>query len=355
MSVLFFIGNGFDVALGLKTSAKDFLDVYTEKQGTQKGDSIAKLKAEIKKSKKDSGYEKWSNLEFMLGDFTREYEKPEDCIYAYSDICKNLINYIREQEAQVEKAIEDILDDGESNIFIETADFFTEFYNTFEAEHKKLIVSCLLRNRPNQSNAKDTRCNFLNFNYTNTLELCAKNWNIPQDYKRNFVWKVGQIKSVHRTLESLPIIGVDNVDQIANEQFRNIRDIRLLLDKPYKLSLHGGDEIAVAENLIKQSKIICIFGMSLGESDKSWWVRVGNWLTQRPDSLLVIFDYAGHPQTPLSHIQLSQEFTTRDKFLELAEIKDATDELTRRILVDIHYGKFKSKLFNRKTTESGVE
>lgn len=82
MNILYLIGNGFDLRLGLPTQYKDFLKYYerqTPKLGaghSQEEEAIKKYKerffAEMKE-RKERGEEQWKDLEVALGEFTTEF------------------------------------------------------------------------------------------------------------------------------------------------------------------------------------------------------------------------------------------------------------------------------------------
>lgn len=46
-----------------------------------------------------------------------------------------------------------------------------------------------------------------------------------------------------------------------------------------------------ATRVINQSKIICVYGMSIGETDKKWWELIMNWLQGNPDRHLIVLKH----------------------------------------------------------------
>ena len=44
-----------------------------------------------------------------------------------------------------------------------------------------------------------------------------------------------------------------------------------------------------AEEIIDKSQIICIFGMSMGITDKRWWEKICAWLLANPHRILIIY------------------------------------------------------------------
>ena len=44
-----------------------------------------------------------------------------------------------------------------------------------------------------------------------------------------------------------------------------------------------------AFDIINKSRIICVFGMSIGNTDKMWWEALVEWLASNENNKLVIF------------------------------------------------------------------
>lgn len=100
MYITFFIGNGFDLNLGLKTQYKDFLDVYTSESSlaeTKKDSILYYFKNEISKNEK-----LWSDAELAFGQLTKNFKSDnknaEDFSECHEDFCVNLANYLTAQE-----------------------------------------------------------------------------------------------------------------------------------------------------------------------------------------------------------------------------------------------------------------
>jgi len=343
MSVLFFIGNGFDVALGLKTQTKDFLTHYVSRKDSKTTPAVVKLMCDIESDMR--GLKTWANLEAKLGEYTDGYDDTnvQDCIDAYQDIQKCLNDYIKGEDSNAKQAVEEIKSSTVTAIFDEILEFFTDFISKVAKGHNTKIKNCLQANRRGHVNPKNIYYNFLNFNYTSALELCVGNIKSPVS-SDSFNWTSSEVKSVHGKIDNYPIIGVDNVSQIKNAAFREKHDILSLLVKPFILKELQGDEVATATQLINKSCVICIFGMSLGSTDKTWWAYIGNWLIKYANRILVIFSYTREFQSVLSSARLSKEKSIRDNFLKLANMEDASQELRDRIIVKVHGEMFTSKL-----------
>ena len=79
MKITFFIGNGYDINIGLKTAYHDFLKWYVEQPS--KNDTITDFKKII-----EDGIEYWSDLEIALGKYTTRFSSFEQIEEVYDDI-----------------------------------------------------------------------------------------------------------------------------------------------------------------------------------------------------------------------------------------------------------------------------
>ena len=71
MNITFFIGNGFDLNLGLKTSFIDFIKIY--KNESSDNEIIKNFKQKICENQ-----ELWSNAEVAFGKYTADFSDADD-------------------------------------------------------------------------------------------------------------------------------------------------------------------------------------------------------------------------------------------------------------------------------------
>ena len=86
--VTLFLGNGFDLNLGLKTSYKDFIDCYIN-ECTSSNSNVSKMKGLLSKNDME-----WGNLELLLGKFTKDYDNAESFYEAFCDMGEQLLLYL---------------------------------------------------------------------------------------------------------------------------------------------------------------------------------------------------------------------------------------------------------------------
>jgi hypothetical protein len=149
MNTLFFIGNGFDLSLGLKTSYNDFYKYYTNQ--LSKNDSIKELKKSI-----SSDLKNWSDLELALGKYTERINSLEEFDSVFEDLSNALSTYLSLEYANFNFGkieAENILD----------CLYFPE--NSLpEADKIELIAY------KNKWIKSDWNVDVITFNYTETLE-----------------------------------------------------------------------------------------------------------------------------------------------------------------------------------------
>ena len=97
-----------------------------------------------------------------------------------------------------------------------------------------------------------------------------------------------------------------------------------------------------AEELISQSKVICIFGMSLGATDAKWWKKLVQWIKNDRNRHIVVYWYDKDPPNGTSiRKQLEGKNKVIDKLLSFSQLTDTEkDNIKSRIHVIINTNKF---------------
>lgn len=284
MNITFFIGNGFDLSLGLKTSYNDFLKYYLSIKDTD--GNIKDLKNRIEKN-----ISLWSDVELAFGRYTLEYNPLEIKIFekCYNDFVSNLSIYLQKEERKIQLPI----DEEESiPIFEILENIFNSFYSSnYLSQRSSELIKKLF-----DSDKGIINYNFINFNYTNCFDKfieLMQQFTPPIAHNNALGFAINDILNsplhIHGKTGDGMIFGVDNETQISNESL----SIDSML-KNYFIKSNAIDESETLANItakqvINVSDIICIFGMSFGETDKTWWNAIYDWLLQNKKHQLILY------------------------------------------------------------------
>lgn len=282
--ITFLIGNGFDINLGLKTKYSDFYSEYLESnKDVDKNSNIGKFCEMI-----ESDYETWSDFE---GAFAQKIWGTKDVVSdILYDFSTKFSEYLRKQVA--------LCNYNDKEIIGKFQKFLTNGYDTLEPVDKEII-----KNKDNELHSDDVTIDFINFNYTNTLDklvkyvLSDKNGKTLSSYRAlrsggsvSCSKSIGQILHIHGVLGGNIITGVDSLHQLADEDLRNDNKIAKYCVKSEMNKDYGN---ADAENkfakMINRSSMIYAYGLSFGESDRSRWDILSKWLKANSGHKLIIF------------------------------------------------------------------
>lgn len=95
INIVFFIGNGFDINLGMRTRYSDFYEYY--KNIESKSSIVKELKEEIAR-----GIINWSDLELAFGKYTIKLKDLDEFDEVYEDIVDNLADYLTKEENETD-------------------------------------------------------------------------------------------------------------------------------------------------------------------------------------------------------------------------------------------------------------
>ncbi|MDR0983777.1 MAG: bacteriophage abortive infection AbiH family protein [Ruminococcus sp.] len=259
VNVTFLIGNGFDLKIGLKTRWSDFYEVYLNETENDTP-AIKNFKATILKDKQNE-WQNWSDFELGMGIESKNFNLL-DFIDCSTDFVIKFNTYLKNECDKV---------DWNRTLGIHLNEFMDSIFDF----HKKIEI-----------NLKTTDIqikNFLQFNYTSAFDYFTNTFSISE--------KINNLH-IHGRIDNHPIIGVDNLGQIANIEIRNyIKEIFIKQTMINELKKSNGrlKNSGNVASLLDTSDVICIFGSSIGATDMCWWKIIGDWLRQ-VDKTLIILD-----------------------------------------------------------------
>lgn len=274
MNITFLIGNGFDLNLNLDTRYSDFYKYYI---ANDPKDLISKS---IRKD-----FEMWSDLEIGLGEFLKNIDESqiEEFLDSKSTLERMLSEYLTLEGQRI--IIKDKKKLGEE--FRKKILYFYSDFNTIDKEHYKRVITATQEN---------IYYDFITFNYTNVLDdiILASQENCDpfgthRSYSTMYTDMIALPHHIHGKLSEDLILGLDNVEQIVNNKLKTNSKLTNYIIKPAVNTALGEKKIEKAKQIIDKSKYVCLFGLSIGDTDSMWWKYIIEWLRRDNNNRLVLF------------------------------------------------------------------
>lgn len=330
MNITFLLGNGFDLNLGLKTQYKDFLKWYLTQPCADK--DIESFKAMIQ-----GDIETWSDLERTLGEKTNEVPLSDADVFVKCkmDIDRALHTYLSEQNREYE--IAGSMDDA---VKIFSDSLLNAHKHTKQRTQNKIIGLF------NTYSTENRVYNIIDFNYTDYVDKLYNSLK-PTIASRDFNSRTrndnkGQLVHLHGTTNYSMIVGVNDPKQLANESFRTNSRVLDCVIKPQMNYASEDLKDDLAKSILDGTSIFYVFGMSIGVTDKLWWVKIKNVLLNRIDAMLIIFDYNPEYNSLFPYTEKGLSDAVVERFFKVAEAtEDERKKIEQRIGV-----KFNTSMIN---------
>lgn len=319
MQILYIIGNGFDLNIGMKTSYKDFFDHYKSKESPNK--NVENLKKNISEN-----YNNWSDLEIALGRYTNELKTLEEFDQVFEDIGEKLAEYLELEESKFE----------ESDINRER---FFKYLVTPENELRQIDKNRITEYKRNFFN-NHWGLDIFTFNYTTILEKIIgedqKNIRIGNhpniNSKANVTLK--GIEHIHGFTDQRMVLGVNDKSQIKNKSFQENQDVLEAIVKSECNLTYGHTIDDLFKTKIKAASMICIFGSSIGDTDNMWWELIGEKLKENIP--LIIFTKGEEVISPrIGYKNNRTKKRMRDYFLDRTNL---SEDVRKRIENNVYVG-----------------
>lgn len=235
----------------------------------------------------------WADLEEQLGKSLENVEENEQEKF-YEDKAELdglLLEYLGQEQEKIPTL------NKEKEISTEFARSLMTFYSGLSEVARNSITSTCEA----YSNEEFKYC-FICFNYTNSLDQIVnitRKLKSPitthQGYSGSKNNLLGTVLHIHGTLNEEMILGVNDIEQVNNTFLKNDEEFLDTFIKRRMNNSIGQRKTEHAQKLIEESHIICIFGMSLGSTDKMWWEEIVKWLSASDRNKLVIY-YKGYKE-----------------------------------------------------------
>lgn len=330
MNITFLIGNGFDLNIGLDTRYTDFLNEYREEKSPE-GTVLSYFKTSVLK---DSFL--WSNAEEAFGIATKQFKldgyNAEDYCNCHEDFCNSLAKYLFKQERRLAyTSLNDII----ATTFAKS---ILSYKNGFRTDEKNTLIQ-------NEKRYGDgLKFNFINFNYTETLDSCVSALNEKPHLlgRRNFNGalyqnNIGEILHVHGTIHKDMVLGVNDISQISDSTLFNGYDIEFINEIIKQRTNESNEENTDNRvyELLQASDVIYIYGMSTGITDKLWWERICDIMSKKKTLHLIIHKFEAPEDGLIRRRFRLYVKEKRQEFVSYCKLDDSIKtEIQERIHID---------------------
>lgn len=329
MNITFLLGNGFDIGLGLKTRYEDFYRVY---QNSKQGDNqnIREFKGVLQKRNKENQIIDWSDFEKAFGEHSCDFTEGQEFDYLdrFKDFLEKFNAYLEEENSVADYSDANYI--GESML-----KGVTEYFHIRDGSKNEILQ---------RYHGTDRVYNFISFNYTNSVDKCTEVFSDYLDGNPNHR-SVGRVVHLHGYIEKNMILGVNDKTQIKNEAFANNPKVANILVKPKQNNILKTTYDTKAENIIDTSDIICIYGMSIGETDKYWWDYISKWLLKSKNHALVVLahDKKFNIKFPYNQQELMENI--QERFLSFSTLSnDSKKTIVDRVYIEFNHDVFEMDL-----------
>lgn len=322
MNITYMIGNGLDISLGLRTRYADFYE-YIKNTYIKKKWWKNKILESI-----SNGTDLWSDLELELGNYTKNIKDDTESLEKFYRDKFEIDIMLREHLKMEQNKIDwdDINNMNKFNTeFVREIVYFYKYLKTSD----KTDIDNLIKN-------EGLKYYLISFNYTDIIKRGIqfnKLVNIDEFY-------------LHGTLEGDDaILGVNDSDQIKNKKFNSNHEMLLSMCKLEINKYIGENKIKKAEGILDSSTIVCIFGMSIGETDKHWWEKIVDNLNRGLIKMIIIFNYKPNLDKR-NHVEVwREEERVKEQLLRyVSEENEAKVNLKDKIKVICNSDMFKLEL-----------
>lgn len=261
MNITFLIGNGFDLNCGLKTSYYDIYKEYVREPSSS--EIIARFKNDLWNNIMD-----WGDFEVAMSKYMKQFSTEKEFLFCLRDFIRFTELYLLEEEKKIinidDDRIKNRIGDEMIRSFSEFNKGVTHTLDSLEVEHE--------------------HANAIIFNYTSTFDKAY-------EYCYSRYPSLERIIHIHGKLNDDVVMGMDNMNQIFTPSYSLTKKGQRAFIKSFFNEIYDPNRLNDAISCISDSNIICVFGMSLGESDLRWRNLLLEWLLSDSNSHLFIYQY----------------------------------------------------------------
>lgn len=265
MNITFVIGNGFDINCGMKCTYRDAYNGYIRIPSPSP--TIDAFKKRI-----DANIDTWANFEVAMASDMKNYENEQDFLLCLRDFKKYLNAHLSEEEEKIKEQLNNAF--VHSSVKDEMIESIESFYDGISHDISYEISERLSKGI--------THYQVISFNYTDIFEAVLS-YAIRVDSN--------EIIHIHGKLNDDIVLGMDSLEQLPQVKYNFSKKIERAFIKTQFNAGYDKKRVNAAKKAIESSDIICVYGMSLGESDLTWRNALFQWLHSKPDVHLFLYDF----------------------------------------------------------------
>jgi hypothetical protein len=286
MKITWVVGNGFDIRYNLKTRYKDFYDhIFSDYiEGNCIYDTIKRDRAIFESTSSTQYGREWADLEKDIGDMSCHLDERNLTINKFTDAIMrlngDLRDYITEQSQSYQATAED------KKIF---GDSLIRFRKSFLPEDSEAFADFIKTISNGQSLNIEYR--FITFNYTKVIDSVSQVPGFPKNATiedTSCAVNIGRIVHVHGDIDTGIILGCNDASQYAFDVYPELAEY---LEKSVLNEKMKRQYAKQAQEIINDTDVFILFGISMGETDNLWWNLIARRLLAVENSRLIIFSY----------------------------------------------------------------
>ena len=310
----------------MNTRYTDMYSSYLQK--ASENDAIRRFKFALEQSA-PKGYQLWSDFEMALAEYAKNFKNEGE-----------LIDSIRSFKAHMRRCLL-----SEQQIFMKYVDdkngaiaCAREMNRSIHNFHRGQIPN-VVHSIEQLGDLTKANYRFITFNYTTVLD------SILQYYARYLKISPGYIPiHIHGRLDGDIVLGVDSILQFGKLPYDfSLRGERSAIKPIFNLNY---DELRIkeAEDAIKESDVICIYGMSLGKSDATWVTKIYNWIINDQNHHLICYNYSDKTFEPWQRDEMmEEEDIQREQLLQKICGLERLEGIEKQVHIPVGYDIFNFK------------
>lgn len=277
MKLMWLLGNGFDLNLGLRTSYRDF---YTNYYAALKDEESVYYRMKIEEIEKKKNVQPglWCDLEAFVGIAASDFETFEEFNDAFVHLQTAMKDYLGMQEAAFDSFLEEVDRQKKSSLFNEFNDSIVRFPQRLDVVDRVSIERCL------GAEAWRGSIHLVTLNYTNCVDVFF------EFAERVFT----RVLHPHGKLGGLNQInfGVADQQQIHNPYLAKDQNCIDCWTKEGRNIQFGNMQLERLYKELEETNLIIAFGVAFGQTDLHIWKKIGQEMRKRSDVVLLQFSHS---------------------------------------------------------------